>query len=174
MKRLIPIMFIVLFFFARVGLAADAGGGDPGKAIASESGSAGVQEKTAAPSGAFAFLPYPPAFGASLLLPPPEVPLNGRASPQSGPDTPGPPSSREKETPQPSFAFIDIAKAKDYREMDILRAAPKEHRAELFLGFRLLPDTEFLLGKGIRVERTPTDSFAPHDDGWRFKIKTNF
>jgi hypothetical protein len=174
MKRLIPTTLIVLLIFGRVGFAADVASGDPGKAKASGDAPAGVQEKTATPSGAFTFLPYPPSFGASLLLLAPEVPLSGKTSPQSGPDTPGPPSPKEKENPQPATAFIDIAKANDHREMDILRTAPKEHKAELFLGFRLLPDTEVLLGRGIRVERTPTDSLAPHDDGWRFKIKTNF
>jgi hypothetical protein len=178
MKRVIPIMLIALLVFAQAGISTDVASGDPVKANVSAGALAGTKDKGSAPPGKFTFLPYPPAFGASHLLPAPEVPENGKTSPHtskaSGPETIGLLSPKEKENGQPGFAFIDIAKAKDYREMDILGTAPKEHRAEFFLGFRLLPDTEVLLGKGIRLERTPTDSFAPYDDGWRFKFKKNF
>jgi hypothetical protein len=181
MNRIFPILILALLAVNPVVPMALAAGGDSAGANGSVRA---AEEKVPGPPEGFTFLPHFPAFGATHLLSAPRLPEKGAASSGDSATAPlrdattadakAPKAAQPTENGRSSLAFIDIAKAKDYKEMDILRTTPKEHKAELFLGFRFLPDTEVLLGKGIRVERTPTDTLAPRDDGWRFKFKANF
>lgn len=71
-------------------------------------------------------------------------------------------------------AYVNITR-KDIRPpWGIRDPSLDEYRADVSLGYRLLPYCEVLLGRGVIVERKDDTVFDAHDDGWRMQFKLNF
>jgi hypothetical protein len=78
------------------------------------------------------------------------------------------------DVPSDDKVYIDLAKVDTVKIMALEKNQQNEYKADVSIGLRLTPFGEILLGRGVKIERNENVSFAPHDDGWRVKLKINF
>lgn len=80
----------------------------------------------------------------------------------------------EKKDDKEDESYLSLAKVKRFEVKDIKKISDSEFKAEVYVGYRLTPFGEILLGKGVEVERKEDALIKATDDGWRIKFKTNF
>jgi hypothetical protein len=70
--------------------------------------------------------------------------------------------------------YIELNKIQNFDIVDFKKIAVNEYKADLFVGFKLTPFGDILLGRGIMVQRKDGAFFETYDEGWRVKLKIQF
>lgn len=70
--------------------------------------------------------------------------------------------------------YISLTNVKTMDLRWLSRNSPAEYKTEVFFGYRFLPFGEILLGKGVKLQRSPNAFFEAGDDGWRVKFRVLF
>lgn len=72
---------------------------------------------------------------------------------------------------KPRFA---VERVEDLDKKGVGVEPRREHKADVGVGVKVSESSEFILGRGVVVERKENRSLDSRDDGWRFRFKTNF
>lgn len=79
-----------------------------------------------------------------------------------------------EETKNPEEPRFHLAKEQPFDDKEVTKPGQKKIKGEVSMGLMVSPVTEVLIGRGIRMEKNTVETPLMRDDGWRFKIQTNF
>lgn len=82
--------------------------------------------------------------------------------------------SKVPEKPAEEKPHIAVKRVESLDKTNMGPETNKEHKADVGVGVKVSESSEFMFGRGVVVERKNDSSVNPHDDGWRFRFKTNF
>lgn len=84
------------------------------------------------------------------------------------------PVSPAEETKNPAEPRFHIMKEESFDDKEVTKPGQKTMKGGVAMGLKVSPATELLIGRGIKMEKNAVETPLMKDDGWRFRIQTNF